>query len=186
MLKNFNADYQRYASKCLSGRERLYLIFEQGLWAIFFYRFSRWAKSIKIPVVGFLIRFLAFLFFKLSEMIAGVSLPMSADIGQGFYVGHFGPVIIHSDAKIGENCAVGPGVVIGTRGAGSKGVPRLGNNVYVGVGAKILGDIIIGDNVKIGANSVVLKNVPDNATVVGIPARIILKTNNAIESNESC
>jgi len=90
-------------------------------------------------------------------------------------VGHFGHIILHSDVKMGKNCSIGPGVIIGTRGLSGQGVSIIGDNVYIGVGAKILGEIKIGNNVKIGANAVVLEDVPDGATVVGIPAKIVRK-----------
>lgn len=165
MLDNFKADVKRY------GKFNLYVLFEQGLWAIAVYRFGRWAKDIKIPLIGFLFRFFAFLLFKWIEIITGISVPASASIGKGFYIGHFGGIILHSDVVMGENCSIGPGVLIGTRGLGNLGVATIGNNVYIGVGAKVLGKITIGNNVRIGANSVVLSDIPDNSTVVGIPAR---------------
>ena len=170
MCKNFKCDLKKYQSLESNG---IYLFFEQGLWAIAIYRFGRWTRSIKIPIISFLFKFLAFLLFKLTEMMTGISLPASAQIGKGFYVGHFGSIILHSDVKIGENCSLGPGVLIGTRGGGDKGVPVIGNDVYIGVGAKVLGGIRIGDRAKIGANAVVLQDVPDDATAVGIPARIL-------------
>ena len=149
------------------------MIFEQGLWAVIVYRFGRWVRT--IPIVSHLLKIIAFLLFKLMEIVAGVSLPASAEIGKGFYVGHFGNIILHSDVKMGENCSIVTGVLIGTLGLGQKGVPVIGHNAYVGAGAKILGGIKIGNNVKIGANAVVLEDVPDGATVVGIPAKIVRK-----------
>lgn len=124
-------------------------------------------------MVSFLLKIFAFLLFKLTEMITGISLPASAQIGKGLYVGHFGYIILHSDVVMGENCSIGPGVVIGTRGLSNQGVPVIGNNAYIGVGAKILGGVKIGHNVKIGANAVVLEDVPDGCTAIGIPAKII-------------
>ena len=82
---------------------------------------------------------------------------------------------MHSDVEMGENCSVVSRVLIGTLGLGKKGVPVIGNNVYIGAGAKILGGIKIVNNVKIGANAVVLKDVPEGVTVVGIPAEIARK-----------
>ena len=171
MITNLKSDIGRY--KRSSGN--IYMLFEQGLWAIAVYRFARWVRKFPIPIISHLLRFFAYLLFKQIEIFTGISLPASAEIGKGFYVGHFGGIILHSQAKLGENCSVGPGVVIGTLGGGNSGVPVLGNNVYVGVGAKILGGIKVGNNVRIGANAVVLSDIPDGATAVGIPARILEK-----------
>lgn len=173
MCKNLRADFERYNAKTL--KEKIYVLFEQGFWAVAVYRLGRWATGVKIPVIGFLLRFLAFLMFKFIEMTTGISIPASAKIGKGFYVGHFGGIVLHSDVVMGENCSIGPGVLIGTRGVGSKGVAVIGNNVYIGVGAKVLGKITIGNYVKIGANAVVVSNLPDGVTAVGIPARIVAK-----------
>ena len=172
MLDNLKADIKRYV-KDPRTKENIYLIFEQGIWAVAVYRFGRWVRGVRVPVISSLFKIVAFLLFKLTEIIAGISLPASADIGKGFYVGHFGGIILHSDVKMGENCSIGPGVLIGTRGLGNTGVPVIGNNVYIGSGAKILGGIKIGDNVKVGANAVVLSDIPDGATAAGIPAKII-------------
>lgn len=171
MCTNFKADIKRYS--VLLGRNSLYLLFEQGLWAIAVYRFGRCVRSFKIPIIAQLFKIIAFLLFKFIEMTTGISLPASAEIGKGFYIGHFGYIILHSNVKIGENCSVGPGVVIGTRGMGNKGAPVIGDNVYIGVGAKVLGGIKIGNNARVGANAVVLSDVPDGATAIGIPAKII-------------
>ena len=172
MFADFRVDVSRYL-RGKGKKELIYLIFEQGIWAIAVYRFGRWVREVKIPIVSRILKLIAFLLFKNIEILTGISLPASARIGKGFYVGHFGGIILHSDAVLGEHCSIGPGVLIGTRGMGNLGVPILGDNVYVGVGAKLLGGIKIGNNVRIGANAVVLKDVPDDATVVGIPARVV-------------
>jgi serine O-acetyltransferase len=175
MFEIFQADLSRYRSNPKAGFQKndLYLFFEQGIWAIAVYRFSQWIRKIPVPVLSHILKLLAYLLFKLMEILTGISLPASAQIGKGFYVGHFGATILHSDVVIGEGCSVGPGVIIGTRGMGKQGTPILGNNVYVGTGAKILGAIKIGNNVSIGANAVVLVDIPDGATAVGIPAKVI-------------
>jgi serine O-acetyltransferase len=167
MFNNLKFDFKRY------GKFSPYHLFEQGIWAIIIYRFGRWVRSVRIPLVNIILKLIAFLLSKIIEITTGISIPASVQIGKGFYIGHFGSMILHADVKMGENCSIGPGIVIGTRGGGRPGVPILGNNVYIGVGAKILGGITIGNNVKIGANAVVLENVPDGASVAGIPAKII-------------
>ena len=107
------------------------------------------------------------------RVLFGGHVPYTAQIGKGtwFGCGALG-VVLHPDTVIGENCVIAQNVTIGGR-ANLPEVPRLGNNVFVGAGAKILGPVRIGDNVKIGANAVVIQDVPANATVVGIPARIV-------------
>jgi serine O-acetyltransferase len=104
----------------------------------------------------------------------GISIPYQTPIGSGFYIGHFGGIVVSSGATIGANCNISQGVTIGqiNRGA-KKGTPHIGDNVYIGPGAKVLGHISIGNNVAIGANAVVINDVPDNAVVVGVPARLI-------------
>lgn len=98
----------------------------------------------------------------------------SFSIGEGFYIGHFGHIVVNSAAVIGRNCNISQGVTIGISNTGSKkGVPEVGNYVYIGPGAKIMGKIKIGNNAAIGANSVVVNDVPDNAVVVGVPARVV-------------
>jgi serine O-acetyltransferase len=100
-------------------------------------------------------------------------LPYTADIGRGFEVGYYGiGVIVHGKAKIGDYVFVGPGVVIGGRSQ-HPDVPSVGNRVYIAAGAKILGNIYIGDGAIIGANAVVIKSVPARAVAVGVPARVV-------------
>lgn|SRR3989338_9051490 len=176
MFSNLRADMRRFSQardRRNLFKEVFYLLFDQGFWAVLIYRFCRYLYCMRIPVLSLILRFFAFLLFKLVEIICGISVPPSVDVKAGFYIGHFGGIIIHYKVRIGKNCSIGTGVVVGTRGLGDEGVPVIGDNVYVGVGAKILGAVKIGNNVKIGANAVVLTDVPDNATAVGIPAKII-------------
>ncbi len=172
MCKLFKEDIKRYTADTPKS-QWIYLLFEQGIWATALYRFGCWIRKVRIPVLSLIMKIVSFFLFKISEIVTGVSLPLSAKVGGGIYLGHFGPIIIHSDVTLGNNCSLGTGVIIGTKGIGSKGVPQVGDNVYIGVGAKLLGDIQIGNNVKIGANAVVLTDVPDDVTVVGIPAKVV-------------
>ena len=104
----------------------------------------------------------------------GFEIHPSTRIGAGFYIGHFGGVVINTKATIGYNVNISQGITIGSINRGKKeGFPTIGNNVYIGPGAKILGNIRIGNNVAIGANSVVLNDIPDDCCVGGIPAKIV-------------
>ena len=104
----------------------------------------------------------------------GIDVSYKTSIGSGFYIGHFGGVIVHRCSVIGKNCNLSHGVTIGKVNRGNnKGYPTIGDNVYIGPGAKIVGAVRIGNNVAIGANCVVTKDVPDNAVAVGVPGRVI-------------
>ena len=105
---------------------------------------------------------------------SGIQISETTQIGKGFYIGHFGCIVVSDQAVIGSNVNISQGITIGRTNRGEKqGVPTIGDEVYIGPGAKIIGKINIGNNITIGANAVVTADVPDNACVVGIPAKII-------------
>jgi serine O-acetyltransferase len=111
---------------------------------------------------------------KLIEILTGISIPASAQIGHSFYIGHFGGIILNANTIIGNNCNISQGVTIGVSGQGAeRGTPEIGNNVYIGVNSVIAGKIKIGNNVLIGSCTLVTRDVPDNAVVSGVPAQII-------------
>lgn len=104
----------------------------------------------------------------------GYDIPAGTQIAAGFYIGHIGGIVITPKAIIGKNCNISQNVTIGFSSRGKKqGYPTLKENVYIGPGAVIIGNITIGKNVAIGANAVVLNDVPDNSVVAGVPAKII-------------
>jgi serine O-acetyltransferase len=104
----------------------------------------------------------------------GISIPPTTKIGPGFLIGHFGAIVVNSDVTIGRNCNISQCVTLGKASRGkNKGAPVLGDNVYLGPGAKIVGAVRIGNNVAVGANCVVTKDVPDDAVVVGVPGKVI-------------
>ena len=104
----------------------------------------------------------------------GIAIPFTTSIGRGFYIGHFGCIIVHRNTVIGRNCNLSHGVTLGQANRGkNKGYATIGDNTYIGPGAKVIGAVSIGDNVAVGANCVVTKDVPNNAVVAGVPAKII-------------
>jgi serine O-acetyltransferase len=110
----------------------------------------------------------------ISRFLTGIEIHPGAKIGEGFFIDHGMGVVIGETAEIGDNCLIYQEVTLGgTSHQKTKRHPTLGNNVVVGVGSKIIGAINIGDNVKIGAGSVVVNSVPPNATVVGVPGRVV-------------
>ena len=104
--------------------------------------------------------------------VSGADIPLNAQIDGGMLMLHPNGIVIHPEARIGPNCIFFQQVTIGTRENGPA-VPRIGGDVSIGAGAKVLGGIKIGDHVRIGANAVVLCDVPDGSVAVGIPARVI-------------
>lgn len=142
------------------------------------YRYVFWMRTAKYVRSHTLLKYTVYPFVKLIlrrlKFQLGISIPVSTDIGSGFYIGHFGGIIVHNQAVIGKNCNISQGVTIGQVNRGkSKGWPVIGDNVYIGPGVKIVGAVVIGDNVAIGANSVVTKSIPQNSVAVGMPATII-------------
>jgi len=149
---------------------------DPGALAVIVYRFGNWGYRMKIPVVRHLVLFV-YLFLKMPIVLGfGIYIPVRAKIGKGFIIHNMNGIFI-STGVIGENCTVQQGVTIGAirpnRWAGKPRPPVLGNNVYIGAGAKVLGDVKVGDNSVVGANSVVMTDIPENVTVMGIPARIV-------------
>jgi serine O-acetyltransferase len=110
----------------------------------------------------------------------GISIPPETCIGSGFYIGHFGGIVVNRRSVIGRNCNISQGVTLGQSNRGAKtGCPVVGNNVYIGPGAKIVGAIMIGNDVAIGANCVVTRDVPDHSVVVGVPGKVVSQRGSA-------
>lgn len=153
----------------------------QGFWALFVYRLSRPRMAIRsrlIRVPYFIInRFLQ----KWIEVTCGICLPEGVRVGRRLAIDHFGNIVINAGSVIGDDVTIRQGVTIGSKDAGSKGAPVLKNRIDVGAGAKIIGSITIGNDVKIGANAVVIADVPDGPIAVGVPARNIMKNTTPLD-----
>jgi len=106
----------------------------------------------------------------------GYQIPLQTDIGEGFYIGHYGTIVINEKAKIGKNCNIAHNVTIGQANRGKlKGCPTIGNYVWIGTGAVIVGNVKVGSNVLIAPNAFINIDIPDNSIVIGNPCRIISK-----------
>ncbi len=113
-----------------------------------------------------------------ARFLTGIEIHPGATIGKGLFIDHGCAVVIGETAEIGDNCTIYQGVTLGGTGKDvGKRHPTLGNNVMVGAGAKVLGPVHIGDNAKIAAGAVVLKDIPEHSTAVGIPARVVKSSN---------
>ena len=144
----------------------------QGFWAMVVYRFGRWRYTVRPALLRKFFSLQYRIAFKFIQVITGIELPCEAIIGDNFVIDHFGGIIISGFAQIGNNCRIRNGVVIGLQRTGESRAPLIGDNVDIGAGAKLLGPIRIGNNVLIGANAVVISDVPHNCIAVGVPARV--------------
>ncbi len=138
-----------------------------GLHAIMLHRFSHWLWRIKLYWLGRL-------FSHIGRFLTGIEIHPGATIGHRVFIDHGMGIVIGETAVIGDDCTLYHGVTLGgTSWNKGKRHPTLESGVVIGAGAKVLGPIMIGKNAKIGSNAVVVKDVPENATAVGIPARIL-------------
>jgi serine O-acetyltransferase len=169
VFQTFKEDFKVVFERDPAARSVLEIIFcYPGFHAVLFHRLSHglWSR-------GF--HFLGRLVSQIGRFLTGIEIHPGAKIGRGFFIDHGMGVVIGETAEIGDNCTLYHGVTLGgTSWAKEKRHPTLGNNVIVGSGAKILGPFTVGDNSKIGSNSVVVKEVPPNSTVVGVPGRVVL------------
>jgi len=146
-----------------------------GIKAILIHRIAHFFWKLEMP---FIPRYLS----DISRELTNIEIHPGAEIGSDFFIDHGTGVVIGETAKIGNNVTLYSGVVLGgTSLKREKRHPTLGNDIVVGTGAKILGPITIGDNVKIGANSVVVSDVPPNSVVVGVPGKIVARKGTKIE-----
>ena len=163
MFENIREDWRTYERQ----------LTRQGLWVMVVYRFGRWRYKIKSRWIRLPFSFAYKLLKVLSEILTGIELPCEVTLGRRFRIDHFGGIVISGDVIFGDDCVIRNGVTVGLRHTGQRGAPVLGNRVDIGAGAKILGSICVGDDVAIGANAVVLTDVPANSIAVGVPARVI-------------
>ncbi len=147
----------------------------QGLYALIHHRFAHFLYKKNIFLLARLVS-------QISRFLTGIEIHPGAVIGKDFFIDHGMGVVIGETAIIGDNVLLYQGVTLGGTGLEKgKRHPTIGNNVVIGGGAKVLGNISIGDNSYIGANAVVIKDVPPNSTVVGVPGRITKQDGKKIE-----
>ena len=151
----------------------------QGFWALLVYRFGRWRYTVRPILLRKMLSLLYKVLYKLVQIVTGIELPCEVPIGSNFRIDHFGGIVISGYAEFGNNCRIRNGVVVGLKNPENPCAPKIGNDVDIGAGAKLLGPIVIGNNVSIGANAVVTRSIPDNSIAVGVPAIIKPKQSGA-------
>lgn len=155
------------------GRLRIILL-TPGIWVTVDYRCGRWLYERRCWQWPRLLNFLRQPWQLWLDLLTGIHLPVTAEIGPGLYIGHHGGIILNGNCRLGADCNLSQGVTIGRGGRGLRsGVPVIGDRVYLGPGAMIFGKVRIGNDVAIGANAVVSIDLPDGSVAAGVPARII-------------
>ncbi|MCI0515290.1 serine acetyltransferase [candidate division KSB1 bacterium] len=182
MFANIGADFKRYyriqhipQRSPFWEKLRIFRI-NPSLHALINYRFLRWVlQRIHHPLLRKVIFFMNLPIACYYKSIWGISIDVEAKIGKGCYIGHYGGIFI-GPVEIGENCNLAQNVTIGLGGRGEeRGIPKIGNQVWIGVSSVISGKITIGDHTTISAGTILSKSVPDHVTVAGNPGRVILR-----------
>jgi serine O-acetyltransferase len=172
-MHEFAVDIARYRARGYQGGE---LWLNPAVWAIACYRLANWLIVSPPPaVLRIPLKVISFAARKWCEIVIEMHLDPHATIGGGLYIGHIGGVHINPLAVIGKNCDIAHRVTIGASAMGRKGAPVLGDEVYIGTGATLVGRIKVGSGAKIAANTLVMTNIPEGATVMGVPGRIIMR-----------
>ena len=122
-----------------------------------------------------IIKFLSNFIISILKIVYGFQFSPKLKIGRGFYIGHWGHIVINVDTKFGNNCNIGPGIIIGTNHGKDSGAPQFGDEVWIGSNSVIVGPVVIDSNVVIAPGAYVNFNVPSNSVVLGNPGKIIPK-----------
>jgi serine O-acetyltransferase len=174
----FRADFARYLP-CDGRTGRLVewatLLEARSSWAVGWFRFGQYLRNEAPAWLRSTLAFPYSLVHQTLQLALGIHIYPETEIGPGLYIGNIGGVWISTRAKIGSHCNINHGVTIGVAGQGP-GAPTLGDRVWVGPGAVVTGAVKVGSGAEVGANSVVVEDVPEGARVLGIPARIIRPT----------
>jgi serine O-acetyltransferase len=178
-MKEFSADIARYKATGCSGKD---LWLNAAVWSIGCYRLANWLYVTRpFVLIRIPLKVVSFAANKWCEVFMEMCIDPQATIGPGLYIGHIGGVHINPQAVLGKNCDIAHRVTIGTSAMGRQGAPVLGDGVYVGTGATLVGKIKVGDGAKIAANTLVMSNVPAGATVMGVPGRIVMRPAKVVE-----
>lgn len=158
-----------------AARNIFEVLMYQGLWAVWFHRLAHVLFQLHVPIIP---RFIS----QVSRFLTGIEIHPGAKIGKGVFIDHGMGVVIGETAIVGDNCLIYHGVTLGGTGKQKeKRHPTIEQGTIIGAGAKVLGNITIGENCRIGANSVVVKDTPPNSTVTGIPGRIVVQDGKKVE-----
>lgn len=172
-MGKFSEDLKRYRAKGNRGTE---LWLQPAIWSIASYRLANWLHTrrpnlfIRIPL-----KLISFVISRFCLIFMEMDIDAQATIGAGLFISHIGGVHINPGAVLGKNCDLAHRITIGASAMGRSGIPVIGDDVYIGTGAVLVGKIKVGSGAKIAANTLVMTNVPEGATVMGVPGRIVMR-----------
>jgi len=166
------SDFYRHMGEPNLLKAIKYFVLLPGVKYSFYMRLCSYLRSKPLKAFGLFFIVRVFLFHYTIKF--GISIPDTTKIDSGFYIGHFGEIVVNSKSIIGKNCNISQGVTIGQLNRGKReGCPVIGDSVFIGPGAKILGNIHVGDHAAVGANCVVVDDVPAHSVVVGVPGKVV-------------
>lgn len=167
MLKHSRSDLYRYTADTGFRSFLKTWLKEPGYRYLFYFRLAKaWSGK---PLIGLIARFM----LRRCSFRFSIQIRQNTSIGEGFYIGHFGTIVVNESAIIGKNCNISPGVTIGQANRGKyQGVPVIGDNVWMGVNATIVGKIVIGNDVLIAPGAYVNFDVPSHSIVIGNPGTV--------------
>ncbi len=172
----FRADlarYFRYANAETRWQRLRIALHTEAIPALAVYRFGRWLREEAPAPLRPLLKIPHSIAFETVRLAFGICLAPQARIGPGLYIGHSGGIWVAGGAVIGAECNLSQDVTIGIGGTARRGTPIVGDRVWIGPKATVVGPIKVGDGAVIGANSLVVSNVPENGVAVGVPARVV-------------
>lgn len=180
LVRCWRADLYRYAGETSNGALLRRVAAHPGYRYTFAMRLCGWLRAAEPRALARPAELLARLWLRHMRHAFGIDVPASAQVGPGLYINHPGGIVVHNRAVIGANCNLSHGVTLGEGNRGArKGFPVVGDGVYIGPGAKLVGAVRVGDDVAVGANAVVTRDVPSHAVVGGVPARTLSETDGA-------
>lgn len=174
--ESFVADVRRYlryaGAKTFRERARI-ILHTEGVWASAVYRTDRWLLRQAPPLARRLLRWPVGVWRGVSKLALGIYIDPQARIGPGLYIGHSGGIWVAPGAVLGRECNLSQGVTLGLGGSVRRGAPQLHDRVWIGPHATLSGPVVVGRKAVIGANSLVVSNVPERGVAVGVPARVV-------------
>lgn len=177
-LELVRSDLYRYGGRMSAARFLKHWVLTPGVKYTVYLRLCQYLRQQPARALGlfYLVKYLMIM----CGFRYGIDIPDTTSVDCGLYIGHYGGIIVNGGSVIGRNCNLSHGVTLGKSYRGPRaGCPVIGDNVFIGPGAKIIGHVVLGNNSAVGANCVVIEDVPESGVVVGVPGRVVSQKGSA-------